>query len=210
MPGIDAPARVKSRVHALTVEHAPRTVSSVYFDSARYESFRQSSSGTSERMKLRLRWYGDLHHAVSPTLELKHRLNQVGHKTWHAVDSIDLDDTTWASVRTMLRARVPGPDRLHIEAMRCPILVATYRRHYFVTSDRRIRVTVDTNLRFFDQRQRPKPNLVFDSAKADFAVVECKLARSVDENEAHILDPLNLRWTRFSKYCFGLGALARL
>ena len=201
---------VRARVPSLAVEFPPRQVSSVYFDTATYECYRQSNSGGSERMKLRLRWYGDIGFATASTLELKYRLNHEGTKDQIPLDPVNLRTTTWAAVREMMIARVRGKERLHVEALRYPILIANYWRHYLVTTNGRVRVTVDSDLRFYDQRLRPAPNITFDAVRGGFSVVECKMGHGVEVDEARILDPLGLRWQRFSKYCYGLTSLARL
>ena len=201
---------VLSRLPGLTQDHAARRVSSVYFDSHRYVAYSQSNAGMSQRTKLRLRWYGDSLADARPVIELKRRLEHVGSKRLEPIDSVDLQRMTWAAIRAEMATRLSGQELLEVQGLRLAILVATYRRHYFATIDRQIRVTVDTDLQFFDQRHRPKPNFVFDSVKAGFAVIECKIEESVDWRAARLLEPLGLRWTRFSKYCFGLTALSRL
>ena len=113
---------------------------------------------------------------------------------------------SWAEIRSEVLRQITGPDRLHVETLRVPVLLVTYQRHYLVTTDRRLRVTLDTNLRFFDQRTRARPNLTFDSIAAHFAVVECKMDADVDPGR--VLEPLGLRWTRFSKYCHGVSVLS--
>lgn len=197
-----------SRAPALTLEYPPRQVSSIYFDSANYECYQSSNSGMSQRTKLRLRWYGDLRTNPEATLEIKHRINHLGGKSRHRLGRMNLLDMSWNTIRSEIGSRLTGRDRLIVEALRFPVLIATYYRHYFVTTDG-IRVTVDTDLRFFDQRFFAKPNLIFDSVRVGFEVLECKFDLSQQEEAYHLLRPLDLRWTRFSKYCYGLGALAR-
>jgi hypothetical protein len=198
-----------SRAPSLTLAFPPRQVSSVYFDSANYECYRLSNSGISQRMKLRLRWYGDLAANPPMVLEIKHRINHLGSKSRHRLDKLSIQDMMWHSIRSEISARLEGPDRLVVEALRFPILIATYYRQYFVKTDSSIRVTVDTDLRIFDQRFNAKPNLIFDCVQANFAVLECKFDPAQEPEAFHLLRPLDLRWTRFSKYCFGLGALTR-
>jgi hypothetical protein len=210
LPARTSVAHVRALVPSLRIEYAPRLVSSVYFDTNAYETFEQSNSGMSQRTKLRLRWYGDLRLAARPVVELKHRLNHQGSKVQYPLGPIDFGSTTWAAVRAMMLAGVAGTDRLLVEALRVPILIASYHRHYLVSNDRRLRVTLDTGLRFFDQRHRPAPNLRFDTVRAHLAVLECKMDEAVHTDETRILEPLKVRWTRFSKYCYGLGELSSL
>jgi hypothetical protein len=201
---------VKALIPSLKVEYPPRLISSVYFDTASYASYEQSNSGMSERMKLRLRWYDNLRIAERPTLEFKHRVNAQGWKRQYKLMPMQLEGVGWDVIRTSIAAQVLDRNSLHIAAFRFPILIASYYRHYFITVNRKIRLTVDTELHFLDQRYRPRPNFTFDAVHGDFAVVECKMDKTLDASAAGLVKPLGLRWTRFSKYCFGLAALSRL
>jgi len=201
---------VKALVPSLKVEYPPRLVSSIYFDTASYASYEQSNSGMSERVKLRLRWYDNLRIAERPILEFKHRVNAQGWKRQYKLKSMVLDGVAWDLIRAQIASQVQDRNRLHIAALRFPILIASYYRHYFITVNRKIRLTVDTQLHFLDQRYRPRPNFTFDAVEGDFAVVECKLDKTLDSSAAGLVKPLGLRWSRFSKYCFGLDALSRL
>lgn len=206
--GALAVSRVHRSVPLLTREHAPRQVSSIYFDSASYDCYRQSNSGDNERVKLRMRWYGD-GLVVTPVLELKHRANHMGWKGQHSLPSMELGALTFGELRERFRACVTPREQALVDVLRFPVLIATYHRHYLVTPDRRIRVTVDTALRFIDQRNRRRPNLQFDRCEADFSVVECKLDAEHEPAARALLRNFGTRHSRFSKYCFGVGALAR-
>lgn len=203
------PARwVLGNIPSLQTEHRPRQVSSLYFDSLNYACYQESNSGASERTKLRLRWYGEYGDDTTGTLEFKRRLNHQGWKKQIGLGALRFADSRYSELRHAIAERLGHEDRALFFMFNHPTLIVTYHRHYFVTRDRRIRVTVDTSLRFFDQRLRLKPNLIFDSVKAGFEVLECKFAADLNPSEARILEPLGLRWTRFSKYCYGLGALS--
>ncbi len=212
VPGPDRRAvltRVRSLVPALTLEHAPRQVTSVYFDTPNYACYQSSTAGLTRRVKLRLRWYGEGSVASNLVLELKQRAGQQGWKTRHPVHGRDLQNMSWSELRSRVLAQLPPRDALLLAPLRVPVLLATYRRHYLSTRDRRVRVTVDCGLRYLDQRNRSYPNFVFDSVATNLSIIECKLEHGTDLSAARILEPLGVRWTRFSKYCYGLEALSR-
>jgi SPX domain protein involved in polyphosphate accumulation len=203
-----AVAMVRARVPGLRQEFAPRQVSSLYFDTASYTCFDQSNAGASERVKVRLRWYGAFHPETALTLELKHRANHLGWKSQYALPPLDLATIPLASLSSRFAALVSPRERPLVEMLRRPILVTTYWRHYFATADGAIRVTVDTGLRFIDQRLRPRLTRATDALSTDFAVVECKLAQSHEGEGARLLRALAPRQTRFSKYCCGVERLS--
>jgi len=212
VPGSDmrlSLTRLRSLVPSLRLEHAPRQVTNVYFDSAHYACYHASTSGLARRLKVRVRWYDDIDVARNPVLELKHRVGQRGWKTRFPIEGLDLEHMTWNELRSRIWAQLPAAQAIRLAPLRFPVLLVTYRRHYFCSPDRRVRVTVDRHLRYFDQRNRPYPNFVFDTVSAECGVVECKLEEGSDVAAARILHPLGLRWTRFSKYCHGVEALSR-
>jgi hypothetical protein len=194
-------------VAALRRHHPARTVTSLYFDSASYSAYQDSIGGFSERLKVRLRWYGLPGAWTEPILELKHRSNHTGWKRTYRIGALDLGAMTWDELRPELARRVGPSAGAALARMPQPVLVSQYQRAYFHAPERGMRVTVDTDLRFFDQRWRPALNLTFNAIQAGFAVVECKAAPSRIHHAASALAPLGLRRTRFSKYCFGLERL---
>lgn len=207
LAGVRAVAWVTARARALRQEFPPRQVSSIYFDSASYSCFRQSNAGESERVKVRLRWYDALTPESPLTLEFKHRANHLGWKSQHHFVMADLLARALRTLPACFAERVSSGERALIEQLRLPILVTTYYRHYFVTADGGIRVTVDTGLRYLDQRLRPSLNLTRDAHGCDFAVVECKLEQSREQDAARLMRAFSPRHARFSKYCDGLQRL---
>jgi hypothetical protein len=203
-----AAAMVRARVPGLREEFAPRLVSSLYFDTAGYSCYAQSNAGASERVKVRLRWYGALHPGTPLTLELKHRANHLGWKSQYALPPLDLAAAPLAALPARFAALVAPGERPLVEMLRLPILVTSYYRHYFATADGAIRVTVDARLRFIDQRLRPRLTRSSDVLSTDFAVVECKLAQSREADGARLLRALAPRQMRFSKYCCGVERLS--
>lgn len=207
LQGRRAVAWVTSRARALREEYAPRQVSSLYFDSEGYSAYRQSNAGASERVKVRLRWYGALDCASPLTLEFKHRANHLGWKTQHPFSFADLAECNLRALASRFEGTLSAEERALVAQLRVPILITSYLRHYFVTADGGIRVTVDTGLHYLDQRVRPALNLTRDARHCDFAVVECKLEPGRDMHAPRLLCGIPVRHTRFSKYCHGLQSL---
>jgi len=202
-----AVALVRSRVPALRAEYAPRQVSSLYFDSASYTCYYQSNAGVSERAKVRLRWYGALAPCTPLTLELKHRANHLGWKSQYAFEDCDLSQVDLRELAGRFAEVVAPAERSVVRTLRMPILVTTYFRHYFSTADGGIRVTVDSGLRFTDQRRNRRLRLTGAGRASDLAVVECKTAPDRERDAAALLRGLPQRHGRFSKYCHALERL---
>lgn len=208
LPSELAVSRIRARLPNLVAEYPRRRVSSIYFDSATYHSYMQSNSGMSARVKLRMRWYGEAME-VAPVLELKNRLSHVGWKRQHQLRLLDLADVSFDDLRATFRREVSQTERTTIDMLHRPIVIVSYERHYFRTVDRKLRVTIDSGLRFFDQRNRPWPNFVFDRRDAAFTIVECKGSADDLVGATNALAALGARQSRFSKYCYGVGLLSR-
>jgi hypothetical protein len=186
--------------------YPPRQVSSVYFDTYDCAAYEQNLVGASERQKLRFRWYGDDETRGRGALELKLRRNRLGWKVVHPVDGIPLD-ASWTEIRSKLRSQLPPKARLWLELNPLPVLISRYHRRYFVSADRRLRVTVDKDLRLFDQRLRRSPNLLRRSRLPESVVIEFKCGAADRQIVASAIQGLPLRASRHSKYVVGVQAL---
>jgi len=207
--GGSASALVRRRVPALERHHPARRISSLYFDTATYASYWQSNAGLSNRAKLRLRWYGDLGPDTRFRLELKRRANWFGWKVVADVESLDLAHLRWSTLRGELTRQVGGEARVALDLLPEPVVVTHYRREYLHAPSLGVRLTVDTDLTFYDQRLRSTPNLRFDRTRAPFTVIETKADKGHERVAIRLVRPLGLRHTRFSKYCFGLESFTK-
>lgn len=193
------------------VDYPDRTVSNVYFDSPRLAAWHDNQDGNSLRRKLRLRWYGDAWHTERSTLEAKCRAGRVGWK-WSArvVAPLDLAHWPWQRVHDQLRHHLPPAFRLLLEAQPLVALVNRYRRQYFVSRDRQLRLTVDRDLRVWPQLGRARPALHWPAHKIDAVVIEVKCAVEAEQLAAEALATIPLRVGRHSKYALGIESLQNL
>ena len=57
-----------------------------------------------------------------------------------------------------------------------PTIINQYLRRYFITRDKKIRLTLDTNYSIYDQRYSNKPNLEKVFLKQPILIIEIKLS----------------------------------
>ena len=188
-----------------TSAYPPRVVNSLYFDTYDLDAFEENLSGASERCKLRLRWYGASLDVNSAVFEVKARRNRLG---WKAQQAVSFSRPVTAMGFTeMLRELSQQLDAsLALLLSRSPLAVQLnrYHRHYFESADQRIRVTVDTQLAFYDQRFS---NRLSDNRKSNapnILVLEYKAA--VDHHPDLAKAVARVPWprSRNSKYVIGL------
>lgn len=184
-----------------------RTVCNVYFDTIGLRCFAESLAGVSRRTKTRIRWYGAVQDAINPKLEVKRRYNQVGTKEQFALPDINLAANSWSDIRKSVRDRLPVEALRVYDTFSAPILINSYRRSYFESLDGKLRLTIDRDLQFYDQRLRSGPNLLYDRAKVGHTIIEVKCAVENRGLATSLTKRLGLRRIRMSKYCLGVESL---
>jgi len=181
-------------------------VTSIYFDDAGLSGYHDNLEGTGERIKVRLRWYEDRDDRFF--FETKQRrYSKLIKERLEIESSVPLTSLPYRAILKRLRDRLPDSCRERLVAGPDPVLTTRYHRLYFVAADRRVRITLDSDLEWFDQRGRAKPHLRFATRLPRVAILELKTEREDDGSIGEILEPLRLRATRSSKYALGCQQL---
>ena len=206
-PGRDAALASWIALHPAAFREAfpERRVNNIYFDSFDLGCFGENLSGVSGRTKCRLRWYGESTATRKAVLEFKQRRNLSGSKRRHAVEfRADLGDLAFDEILRTTTRGLPEAERARFDGMVGPVLLNHYRRRYFVSFDGRVRVTVDRDLAFYDQRSTRGPDMRFRVHSPDVIVLECKYASQDDSQVRRAVSDLPARVTRCSKYALGV------
>ncbi|MBL6932444.1 MAG: polyphosphate polymerase domain-containing protein [Rhodospirillales bacterium] len=185
-----------------------RRVNNVYFDTENLEAYADNLSGISRRIKVRYRWYGIDNVAQNGALEIKSRRNQLGWKMQHPIPGIKLlHGDGWRNAITALKKELPGEGKIWLDQFTRAVLINRYRRQYFISPDGNFRVTVDDDIRTYNQWLSGKINLRCRAEPMpDGVIVEVKFDQSQREKVSGILDTLSLRRSRHSKYMTGAEA----
>ncbi len=181
--------------------HPERIVRNVYFDDFDLGSWRENLSGQSVRTKVRYRWYGADPEPGAGALELKHKRETLGRKDVQTfTESPFRSAEPWQAFVARIRAALRPELRVVFDEKPVVVLTNAYRRRYFESADRRVRVTVDTELAAFDQwharsfrrdRKLPLPPV---------SVLEVKVRADDVRALQAVLAGAPARATRFSKY----------
>lgn len=189
--------------------YPPRRVNNVYFDTYALSAYHENLSGTSQRSKVRWRWYGETTDPEKGRLEIKRRRGGLGWKLTYATPGMAIDRMQrWSALRRELRAPLARPGRIWLDANPLAVLINRYRRRYFLSGDGRVRLTLDWNQQVFDQKLRAWPNLTRRANLPDTLVVELKFAVPDHDLASRIVQGLPLRLSRNSKYVVGVQAIA--
>lgn len=202
-------ARVRCHPAVFRESYPERVVNNLYFDSPDLRHYHDHVDGMANRLKFRVRWYGDFRGRIErPVLEVKSRQGLVGAKSAYALPPITLNGD-W-SRRWWGAAFEPAglPDRVRLQLAAVePKLANRYRRRYFCTADGQVRLTVDFALEFLDPRHG---SLAPVRALQPPVILELKYDPANSAAAARIANAFPFRLTRCSKYILGMDDLLGL
>jgi hypothetical protein len=187
--------------------HPSRQVNNLYFETHDYFSYGENIAGISRRMKTRLRWYGSSELSLlSPVLEIKNRSNKQGWKTTFPLGNIELSNR-WKELSLSISQQLPIEGRLVFQSFPFATLINRYDRDYYMSSDNRLRITVDKHIQVFDQRNTMCPKFKPRINLPDYLIVEFKYHHDDINSVSDIIRDFPLRPSRSSKYVTGLKAI---
>lgn len=178
-------------------------VSSIYFDDDQLVSCRESMDGVSRRTKVRLRWYdSELASDGKVWLELKHRRNvSISKERFPLQLERPLSNYRYDELQRFVLGALENPAAIEwLEQRSSPTVLVAYRRRHFRDAATGVRITVDRDIRGYDQLGFLAPALRFATGLEDLTVIEVKTPVGEESLAAALLYPLKLRLTRSSKY----------
>lgn len=198
------------RLHAADfhIPYPDRWVNNVYFDTHDCSAYSDNISGASYRTKLRYRWYGQSDYPQDGNLEIKFKRNYFGWKRrFLCPKSPWVDGLYWRDIRRNLGEMLGVEAKIWLEARPNPTILNRYYREYFVTRDTKIRVTIDSRQRVYDQRYKPYPNIIHETNIPKTMVFEIKFNRADRNLASRLIQGLPIRVSRNSKYVSGLKSM---
>lgn len=177
---------IKTHLYGFKETYPERQVNSIYYDTESLDNFWDNENGHEKRAKLRIRWYGeDLEPNKNAAVELKMKMGLAGSK---------------------IREKINGDIDPRIEEMfktTQPVVKIYYKRRYYESIDRKIRMTVDFDITYqgiLNSRNFSRPYT------EPGCVVEIKYDTSLDDEISNITQIFGHRIDKFSKYARGIFA----
>ncbi|MGD2159260.1 MAG: VTC domain-containing protein [Anaerolineales bacterium] len=189
--------------------YSSRFVNNLYFDSPGMRNYLDNIDGSAERVKVRIRWYGDLFGRIEcPTLELKFKRGLVGRKVGFPLPQICIDgylrkDTL---LNVLRQSNIPDDLKLDLGSLEFSLL-NRYRRKYFQSIDGHYRITMDTQMEcYYVQSHRN----AFLRKYVDLmnTIVELKYGPEEEEGASRICQYFPFRLSKNSKYVNGVESLS--
>lgn len=185
-----------------------RTVNNIYFDSFNMHHYYDNIDGVNRRLKVRIRWYGDLFGFIeNPVLELKLKHNMHVGKIFYPLKAFTLDGSLSLDSMRDIFAKSSLSESLRLCLTELDFaLLNSYRRKYFLSLDREYRITVDDAIHLYKLSQRDNS---FLDVSRDFCstILELKYSRPNDKFADGITRYFSFRMTRSSKYVNGITRL---
>ena len=193
-------------------EYEDRNVNNIYFDSFNYKAFNDNLTGLPSRLKVRYRWYGELFSENSTnegSLEFKFRKNIYGYKKVFKIKDLTLNmNSKWSDIKNKILNALTPEYKILYNRNSEKILINQYKREYFISRNKKIRITLDKNIKIFDQRFTfDKPNFKFKNYTQDYSVMEFKFNKEdkILLNDLDISVPIKA--SRNSKYINGVRSI---
>ncbi len=182
-----------------------RYVNNIYFDSINLSSYNDNLDGISERMKIRIRWYGDTFGQINePVLEQKIKQGFLGGKLKYPLEPFYLNSDYSSVAQRDLFEKADIPEALaeYLKHLKFTVM-NHYTRKYFQSADRKFTFTLDSDIEYY--RIGPANNR-FTQKVVDRTgmILELKYARQYDEEARYITNHLPLTVVKSSKYITGI------
>lgn len=198
---------IKQNQAFFTPVHQPRRINNIYFDTPGLDCFFDNLFGNGNRWKCRLRWYGDIFGRIdSPVLEFKIKKGLVGTKRSFRLQAFNFDQHQFSvrDIEPLFQiGNLPADIRERVTKLQ-PVLLNSYQRSYFVSMNRRYRVTVDDKLEYHNLRR--EWNYFGRPFTEDFkTVVELKYDEEWNREVDLITTQFPFRLDKNSKFLSGMS-----
>jgi len=187
-----------------------RRVNNIYLDTMTYKNLKDNLKGLQNRIKHRIRWYGDDFVIGEPILEYKIKHGELGYKEYYALPGFQFNktfdyDKYLETIKNSEQARTPNYEIiLNDLSVEIPSLFNSYLRRYFLSIDGNFRITLDKNIIYKSIDRKFFNAFSFSENKI---VVELKYNNENILKACQIIQDLGFRISRNSKYVIGMKAI---
>ena len=136
---------ILSNPYRFKESYQQRVINNIYFDDFNYNSAIDNINGNNCRSKFRLRWYGEKYgNKKNSVIEKKYKRGNVGNKTFFKINNFKfLKNSNKFSIKTQIEKNCLS--EFLRDSIKCfnPVLFNSYSRKYFISYDKKIRITID-------------------------------------------------------------------
>ena len=186
-----------------------RFVNNIYFDSLGFSNLRDNVDGVANRIKIRIRWYGELFGYIeNPILEIKVKKGLLGKKISIPIKPFEL--TKDLDIFEILCTIKNHKEQIGIDfASLVPALLNRYSRKYYQSHNGHSRITIDADQSFYKINRHN--NWFLNQTREKKAVIlELKYEQDFDHEANYITTNFPFRITKSSKYVSGIQKISQL
>jgi SPX domain protein involved in polyphosphate accumulation len=187
-----------------TTAYPERRINNIYFDDYNHSSYYDNVDGLEKRIKYRVRWYGEKYGKIDPVLELKIKEGRTGYKKSYKLNDFIFEKTSTSNQisKIILQNQLPE-EIIHSLSCKNPVVYNSYLRKYYVSSDKKIRLTLDYNIEY------GKINTISSDIlrKDDLIILEFKFSPDDHESARRSIAEFPYRQDKNSKFVRGLISL---
>ena len=202
---------VKSNSALMRKIFCPRFINNIYFDNSRFKFFFENIDGVSERMKTRIRWYGNLKGKIKkPVLEFKQKHGLTGSKTSIDLPSFDLKDIYRPGfLLSLFQNSNLDMRKKELMLSLTPSLINRYHRKYFLSFDQKFRMTLDNHLKYYPVSS-PEQLSSYGLKDSLSMIMELKYSPIYQLESNNIAQEFPFRVIKNSKYVRGIQIIYNL
>jgi SPX domain protein involved in polyphosphate accumulation len=180
-----------------------RVINNIYLDTLGFSNYYDNVEGETERLKARIRWYGELFGTIeNPVLEFKIKKGLLGKKESYPLLPFVMDTNFSKEQVKQAISATPPQIRDLINSLK-PALLNRYTRKYFISADGQFRITIDSRLTFY---RIGYVGNTFLNKSVDYktTVLELKYDSSMEVEAKQIGNMFPFALTKSSKYLQGI------
>ena len=185
-------------------EHKNRIINNIYFDTFSLTSLDENIKEYNRRFKVRYRWFNNFDSSKDGSIEIKSKYNIYGWKNRFPIKQLNISENkNWKEIKKKLLDSVPENAKIILNNYSMPVIINQYLREYFVSADKKFRITIDRNHKNFSQINRLKPNLSKNSELFNNLVLEVKFNKEEETKIKNLLSDIPIKYSKNSKYING-------
>jgi len=187
-------------------QYPDRIVNSLYYDSHNLDSYADNLSGGGCRTKFRLRWYNEGTTFTKLTAEAKIKRNHVGWKEKADITlPIPLDKISFTQLSKSISEQISNKTLLSVfRENTSPTMLISYHRQYYCSNNKKIRITVDSKIQYYNQHFSQKLAHSIAPVTCDNVILEFKFLVCDKEEANRVIGSLPFRPWKNSKYVVGV------
>ena len=193
---VDLPAFVYQIQNSSFLEvYKERKINNLYYDNINLDSIFDNIDGLSNRKKYRVRWYGDTFKSSIKQFEIKFKSEFLNSKKiinigkFQIKNHNDFQQTYDKLIEILKKNDLPLFFEMQSKFLK---LYNSYKRKYYLSADENVRITVDSDLKFYS----PLTKNIFEEKNI---IIEIKYNREFK----YVNEFKNLRINKYSKYVKG-------